>query len=111
MTLAAWLGGARLLTLLYRPQYAAQERTFVWLMAAGAVGFVASFLGYGATAARYFRAQLPLFGAVALATAAGCLAWIPKYGGAGAAWAMLTGSAVQAILTAGVVGWAVRGRE
>ena len=51
--LVALVLGHELLTVLYRPEYAEHTAVFVWLMVAASVGYVASFLGYGMTAARY----------------------------------------------------------
>ena len=60
--LVALVAGRSILTLLYKPEYAEHADLFAWLMTAAAVSYVASLMGYGITAARYFRAQLPLFG-------------------------------------------------
>lgn len=86
--LAAVAAGGPLLTLLYGPAYAADTGAFVWLMAAAAVGYVASCLGYAMTAARRFRVQVPLFFAVGAVTAGACAALVPAWGLTGAAWAM-----------------------
>ena len=60
--LVALVAGREILTILYKPEYADHADLFAWLMVAAAVSYVASLLGYGMTAARYFRSQLPLFG-------------------------------------------------
>jgi O-antigen/teichoic acid export membrane protein len=93
--LAAWLAGPELLALLYPPDYARHADVLVWLMAAAAIGYVASFLGYGMTAARLFRVQPPLFAVAAGVTAVACAVLVPRYGLAGAAWACVASSAVQ----------------
>jgi O-antigen/teichoic acid export membrane protein len=79
--------GRPALHLLFGSDYANRADVFVWLMAAGAVGYVGSFLGYAATAARRFRVQLPLF-SFTLAIAAAASFWlVPRHGLLGAAWA------------------------
>jgi O-antigen/teichoic acid export membrane protein len=91
----AAVGGQLLLTILFRPEYAEHVDVFCWLMAVGGLTYIASFLGYGMTAARYFRAQPVLFVLVCGVTAAGCWVLVPRYGLLGAAWAMLAAAAVQ----------------
>jgi O-antigen/teichoic acid export membrane protein len=95
--LVALVLGRETLTALYRPEYAEHTAVFVWLMVAASVGYVASFLGYGMTAARYFRPQLPLFGLCGAASALGCLWLVPRFGLMGAAWAGLASQIVQLI--------------
>lgn len=97
--LGALLLGRPLLTLLYTAEFAAHNDVLVWLMAAAGVGFVASFLGYGLTAARQFRIQLPLFAAVDALTLTACLLLIPAHGLLGAALAGLAVKLLQALLT------------
>jgi O-antigen/teichoic acid export membrane protein len=93
--LVAISGGREFLTLLYTPEFAARSDVFVWLMVVGAVGYVASFLGYGMTAARCFRAQFPLFALVTGGSAMACFWLVPRSGLSGAAWAMLAAALVQ----------------
>src|SRR4028118_90938 len=57
----AVVAGREIQTLLYKPEYAERADLFAWLMVAAGMGYVSSFLGYGMTAARYFRGQMPLF--------------------------------------------------
>ncbi len=98
----AWLAGRPLLTLIYAEAYVAAD-LFVWIMLAAAVAYVASFLGYGITAARYFRIQIPLFAVVALATALACWWLVPGRGLVGAAMALLIGAGVQTAISAVVI--------
>ena len=58
------VAGQQILTLLYRPEYAKYTNLLIWLMVATGINYVSSFLGYGITAARYFRIQMPLFAIV-----------------------------------------------
>jgi O-antigen/teichoic acid export membrane protein len=90
MVLGRWV-----LTLMFRPEYAAQAGLLTSLMIAGSIGYVATLLGYAVTAARSFRPQLPLFVIVTLVTLVGCAVWIPARGLAGAAIATGVSSAVQ----------------
>lgn len=91
----ALLLGAPLLTLIYGPAYAAHADVFTLVMLAGGIGYVSSFLGYGMTAARFFRAQAPLFAAVVAANALAALALIPPLGLRGAALTLLATASVQ----------------
>ncbi len=87
--LVAMVIGREILTILYKPEYANQEEVFVWLMISATVSYVASLLGYGMTAARYFRSQLPLWAFSGAALALACLGLVPRFGLKGAAWASL----------------------
>jgi O-antigen/teichoic acid export membrane protein len=95
--LVSAVAGPLVLTLLYGPDYAEHGRLLIWLMTAAAVGYMASFSGYAITAARFFRAQLPLFAVVIAANAAACHWLVPRHGLYGAAWAMAIAAAVQLI--------------
>lgn len=93
--LVALMAGRELLPLLYRPEYAEYE-LLVWLMVAAGISYVASFLGYGMTAARYFRVQMPLFAVVTATTILAGLWLIPADGLRGAAIALMIAAVVQA---------------
>jgi O-antigen/teichoic acid export membrane protein len=89
--------GRPLLTLLYRPEYGSHTSLFTILVATAGVASIASFLGYGMTAARCFRLQVPVIAASTLTTAGCALALIPRFGGNGAASALLLGACVQTV--------------
>ena len=93
--LLAVLFSRPLLTLLYRPEYAAYADTFVWLAVAGVVNYVVSMLGYGITAAHFFRVQVPLQTAVCVAIAVACWWFVPRETLTGAAQAVLIGGVVS----------------
>jgi len=94
--LAAALWGKPLLSMLYKPEYAERNDIFVWLMVAAGLTYISIFLGWGMTAARRLRIQLPLFGTiVASMLVAGCLL-VPRFGLTGAALTVVIGSVVQA---------------
>jgi O-antigen/teichoic acid export membrane protein len=102
-TTTAALLGRPVLALLYRPDYAAHADVLVWLMVAGGIGYVASFLGYGMSAARYFRVQSPLFAVVAISTAVSCFLLVPKLGLLGAAQATVVGAGTSLLGSLAVV--------
>jgi O-antigen/teichoic acid export membrane protein len=97
------LGGTPLLTLIYGPVYAARLDVAIGVMAAGAVSYVASVIGYGLTAARCFHQQLPLFALVTVATGVALWILVPRYGLMGAVAAQLLGASVQLICGAAIL--------
>ena len=100
--LVGLVAGRAILTLLYRPDYAGHVDAFVWLLVATGLEYIASFLGYALTAARYLRIQAPIFIAViAFMLVAGPFI-IPAHGIVGAAW-VFGGSVVLQIPLEGVV--------
>ncbi len=103
----AIIGGGPLLNLLYSPAYAQRQTLFIWLMAGSGIQYVASFLGYGITAARYFKVQIPvsLTSMVCLATA--CLCLIPTQGLIGAAIALLIAAITKLFISGGVILYAL----
>jgi O-antigen/teichoic acid export membrane protein len=104
---ALWFGRP-LLTLLYRPEYAQRLDVFVWLMVASAISYVASFLGYGMTAARRFRPQLPLFMVTVSLTATGCALLVPGHGMLGAAFSLAAAAFAQVVGSVFVIYQAMR---
>jgi O-antigen/teichoic acid export membrane protein len=103
----ATLLGEPLLRLLYGVEFAAFSTLLVWLMIAAALAYVASFMGYGMTAARLFRIQVPVFVLVSLSTLTSCLFLVPAYGLLGGAWALMIGASVQLIASTAVNVWAL----
>lgn len=86
--------GRQVLTLLYRAEYGQHTGLLAIMVAASGVSTMGSFCGYGVTAARQFRQQLPL---VACSTFAGLVTsflFIPRMGLAGAAVAVLVSAVV-----------------
>ena len=100
--------GKPVLTILYNREYASYTTLFSLLMFAGGLNYIATFMGHGMTAARYFRAQLPLFIIVTAVT--GCAAWnfIPKFGLHGAAFSIAAGAIIQIIGSAFIIITAIR---
>jgi O-antigen/teichoic acid export membrane protein len=93
----AVLFGRPLLTVLYAPEYAERNDIFIWLMAGAGLTYVSIFLGWGMTAARRLRIQLPLFGLIVASMLTAGLVLVPRYGLTGAAATVVIGSLVQAI--------------
>jgi len=91
----AILFGGELLARLYRSEYAEARHILVWLMITAGVGYLAQFTGVAMTAARVLRPQLPLFGVVTAAIAAGSAWLIPTIGVLGSVLAMLIGTSIQ----------------
>jgi O-antigen/teichoic acid export membrane protein len=89
VVVAAMVGPA-LLTVLYRSEYAAYSNEFVWLMAGTVLANLAAFAGYGLTAARSFRSQIPLLVGESVVMCMACFILIPHYGLLGAAIAYLS---------------------
>ncbi len=101
--LVAAIAGKQILTILYRPEYAEQGSLFLLLMIAAGIGYVTSFLGYGMTAAQYFRVQMPLFTVAIGISALACFWLVPDRGLIGAAIASIIGLAIQLLLCLGVI--------
>ncbi len=93
--LVSIVAGREILTLLYRPEYAQHQDVFVMLMVAAGIDFIATFLDYGMTAARYFRVQVPLLAVVTGTAALACLWLVPPYGLRGAAMAVIIATLVR----------------
>jgi O-antigen/teichoic acid export membrane protein len=104
----AAIAGEQVLAILYRPEYAKHGYLFVLLMVAAGIGYIASFLGYGMTAAQYFRVQMPLFTIVTGISALVCCWLVPSQGSIGAAIALIVGAIVLAIFSLGVIFHALR---
>jgi O-antigen/teichoic acid export membrane protein len=100
----AALLGRYVLSMVYRPEYAHYLNVFLVMVATTSVLAMASFLGYGVTAARSFKIPLVIIGASTLATVTLSFALIPRFGMMGAACGLLTGAVVQVIgFTIGIV--------
>jgi len=99
--------GEELLALLYQPEYA-RRNILILLMIVASISYIASFFGYGLTAVRYFRVQLPLTVIVASTTTLISFWLIPQFGLHGAALALIGGATVQVILSFPVLRHALR---
>jgi O-antigen/teichoic acid export membrane protein len=94
MTLSK-VAGRQILTILFRPEYAERADLLPWIMAVGGVLFMAQFLGFGLTAAGYYKSQVVLnvLGNVSLFAA--CYWLVARQGLLGATIAMLIAAIVQ----------------
>lgn len=97
------IAGRQILTFLYQPEYAQQTNLLVWLMVVAAISYMSSFLGYGMTAARYFRIQIPLFAMATGISAIACFWFIPKMGLQGAVIVLFIAAIVQVSFSLGVI--------
>ena len=93
--MAGWIGDP-LLTFIYRPEYGRYSSLFMVMVGTAGVASIAAFLGYGLTAARSFRIQVPVIGASTFITMLCSMVLIPRLGISGAAYALLVGACVQA---------------
>ncbi|MHB8647542.1 MAG: lipopolysaccharide biosynthesis protein, partial [Thermomicrobiales bacterium] len=93
--LLSLVAGRQVLTLLYRPEYAAHLDVFVWIIAAAGIGYLASVFGYAMTAARQFTIQVPIYALSIIVVVIACALWVPGHGLLGAAWATFLMFAVQ----------------
>ncbi len=89
------LFGSVALEIIYGREYAAHVGLLQLFVAIAGVTAVAAVLGCGMTAARRFRAQLPVLTATVVVCAIVGIALTPSLGAAGAALAMLISAAVQ----------------
>lgn len=95
--IAAQVSGGQILAMLYRADYAQQQRLFVWVMAAASVSYLATVFGYAVTSTRSFRLLiLPHFCAAAV-TLAACWLLVPRQGFYGAAWAVGLGESAACL--------------
>lgn len=93
----AALLGEVVLTLAYRPEYAAYNGLLIGVMGAAIPAYVAASMGYAVTAARAFDAQVPMFCFVAAICGATSWLLVPRMGLAGAAVAMAVAAAAQIV--------------
>jgi O-antigen/teichoic acid export membrane protein len=106
--LVSVLAGDRILALLYTNEYSGMAGVLTMLCAGSALSFVASFLGYGMTALRRYRVQVPIFISIVLITLLSCFWLTKRYGLMGTAAGMLIGSLAQLLMSAAVVWRATR---
>lgn len=108
---AARFFGRPVLTLIYRPEYGNHVDLFVIMVIAAGVSAIASFMGYGNTAARNFRLQVPVISISTAATILFSFLLIPRFGSLGAAFALLIGACVQLAGSATVLRWQLKQRS
>jgi O-antigen/teichoic acid export membrane protein len=99
----AWIAGAKLLAIIYRPEYATESRLLVWFMLVAWIGYLGQFMGYAMTSARLFVHQIPLFALGVLVIMAGSYWLVPRMGLEGAILATLAGVLIQLLASVGVL--------
>jgi O-antigen/teichoic acid export membrane protein len=100
--------GREILTLLFRPEYAERADLLPWIMAAGAVMFMAQFLGFGLTAAGFYHSQVVLNILANASLVAACYWLVAGKGLLGAILAMLIAAIVQLVASAAILAAAMR---
>jgi O-antigen/teichoic acid export membrane protein len=100
--------GRWVLALIYRPDYAEYHVLFTWLMVAGALTWIGSVFGYGMTAARVFRPQVPLIAACTLGISIVCWWGFKSQGIFAAAWALLAGGGIMLVGSVFILAWVLR---
>jgi O-antigen/teichoic acid export membrane protein len=104
----AALFGHPLLSILYRPEYAAHVDVLLVMAATTGISAVASFLGCGITAAHYFRYQVWTMLAAVLTSALASLLLVPPYHAMGAAIALLLSTVVRMAMASAILRRALR---
>jgi O-antigen/teichoic acid export membrane protein len=101
-TPVALLCGRPLLSLIYRPEYAKYAPLLALMVGVAGVSAVGLILGFGVTATRRFRSQLPVISAATVAGFAVAVLLVPMRALFGAAFALLA-SAMVLILGNGAI--------
>lgn len=109
--LVSWLWGKQILEIFFRPEYAARSGLLTYLMLAASMGYLCQFVGYGVTAARIFKPQIPLFLVVASTLLLCSYLLVPRTGVAGAITAILIAGFVQLIGSFLLLGLSLRGKK
>jgi O-antigen/teichoic acid export membrane protein len=104
----ATIFGKQILTLVYRAEYANHVGLLIVLAIAATVSSAASFLGYGMTAARCFRSQVPMIVLATLTSAGLTVVLLPSCGLIGAGYALLGSAIVQVGASCLVLSSAIR---
>lgn len=93
--LIAFFAGKHVLGIIYTIEYAQHNNIFILIMVWAMISYLASFTGYGMTAARCFKPQVLLFSIVLGVTTLACVLFIPPFGLIGVALSIIVGSIVQ----------------
>lgn len=106
----SWLWGKQILEIFFRPEYAVQSNLLTYLMLAASMGYLCQFVGYGVTAARIFKPQIPLFLTVATTLLLASYLLVPRAGVSGAITAILIAAVVQLVGSFLLLGLSLRGK-
>jgi len=102
------VGGREILTILFRPEYAEHTDLLLIMMIAGAIQYPAALMGAAATAARFFKPQIPLLAIVIVTIGLSSYWIIPSYGLLGAGFAIVLTSIVLLIGEIILMAWVLR---
>jgi O-antigen/teichoic acid export membrane protein len=100
--------GKTFLSIIYTPEYSKHHDVFMWLMVSTGVMVSGSMFGYGLTAARRFKSQVPIAVITCVTSFFGSWLFVPRYGMKGAAFAMIIAAAVQCLASLIVLLIAIR---
>lgn len=100
--------GRQLLGIIYQAEYANYGREFLWLALAAGIEFTFSFMGYGMTAAHYFRIQPVIFFISAVLSVGLGYLLIPAHGILGAIQVILITICFRSVAMVGVNVYALR---
>lgn len=103
--------GKALLQLLYGPSYSSHQNLLLILAATAGISTIATFMGFAATSAQSFRAQVPVIAAMTFATLLASWILVPVFGLNGAGIALLISALVQLAGLALVTHYAVKARR
>ena len=106
--LVIFIGGEKILSLIYTREYAAYSNLFMVLMISATFSGIASAFGYAMTAARQFNLQVPLFLMVLSSTFLISFFLIPHFKLYGAAIALIVSALIQIAGGAFIIRRAIR---
>jgi O-antigen/teichoic acid export membrane protein len=89
--------GRPVLTFVYRPEYAEHVNLLLLMLVDATLVAIGAFVGFGMTAARCFRPQLPIMAATVATTVIFTLVLIPRFGLMGAGYGLLIASLVRVV--------------
>ena len=92
----ALFAGRPVLTLVYRPEYAEHVDLLLLMIVDATLVAIGAFVGFGMTAARCFRPQMPIMAGTVFTTVVLTLALVPRFGLMGAGYGLLIASFVRA---------------
>jgi len=105
---AALFAGRPILTLVYRPEYAEHLDLLLLMIVDATLVAIGAFVGFGMTAARCFRPQMPIMAATVVTTVVFTLVLVPRFGLMGAGYGLLIASFVRAAVSYMVLDSAMR---
>jgi O-antigen/teichoic acid export membrane protein len=96
-TVLALIAGNRILNVVYGPEYAGHVNLFCVLVLDATVMAVGSFLGFGMTAARVFRPQVPVMLVSVITSAVLTWMFVTRFGLLGAGYALMIASLIRVV--------------